>query len=712
MFVSCSDNVKQQHVIEGKPEVNIYHGKKIKDPYRNLENLEDSTVLKWLKNQGDYAFKTLEKLDRRQFLIQKYKEFDNQKLFRIDKLKSLTNGKFFYIKTKADENVGKLYMRNNLHDEEILLFDPSKFRKETKETYVIGSLQPDWNGNNVVICVSQEGEELSEVIIVNSLTRKVFPRSIKNNNSHINEVQWLPDNTGFVYLYSPVEDPKNPNYGLNTSSKLFKLEEDFSDSIELFSLNNNPRLSLKPEDYPLLHIRNKHDNIVFAEVSGSSSFKDMYYKSIDDLLSKDSPWELLYRKSDKVKKAVLVNNKLVFLTAKNASNYKIARTPIDNLDFETPEVLVAENRNSVIQDFEITKDGMFFVKVKNGVDARLYHYRNSKEEEIVLPNPSGKIQISSRGPKDNYLEISTYGWIEGNTTYQYDVTNNTFTNLNLEPSIHYKDFEDLVVEEIEVPSHDGVLVPVSVIYKKGIKKDGNTPTLFYGYGSYGGSISPFFSPNFLSWVTEGGILTIAHVRGGGEKGDDWHKAGFKTTKPNTWKDMIACTEYMIKEGYTRPEKSAIWGTSAGGIMAGRAMTERPDLYAAVIMYSPSTNLVRSEIQPNGPNSVKEFGTVKIREEFEALLEMDSYHHIKKGVKYPATLVGAGMKDGRVVVWDPAKFIARLQASNVSNNPILFAVDFKSGHGGMSSTQNKRYELYANALAFAFWQTGHPGYQPE
>jgi len=140
------------------------------------------------------------------------------------------------------------------------------------------------------------------------------------------------------------------------------------------------------------------------------------------------------------------------------------------------------------------------------------------------------------------------------------------------------------------------------------------------------------------------------------------------------------------------------------------MTERPDLYNGVIMYSPSLNLVRSEIQPNGLNSIKEFGTVKIKEEFEALLEMDSYHHIKKGVKYPATFIGAGMNDGRVVVWDPAKFVAKLQAYNASDTPVLFAVDFDSGHGGMGNNILKRYEQYANALAFAFWQSGHPEYQ--
>ena len=280
------------------------------------------------------------------------------------------------------------------------------------------------------------------------------------------------------------------------------------------------------------------------------------------------------------------------------------------------------------------------------------------------------------------------------------------------PTQEYTDFDNFIVDHVEIPSHDGAMVPVIIIRDKDSKKDGSNPTLFYGYGSYGGSGGAGFNPSFLTWVAEGGILVFSYVRGGGQKGEAWHKGGFKTTKPNTWKDMIATTEYMIKEGYTSPEKSAIWGSSAGGILAGRAMTERPDLYKAVIMTSPSLNMIRSEIQPNGQNSIKEFGTVEIKEEFEALLEMDSYHHIQKRVEYPATYISGGMKDGRVVIWDPAKFVAKLQAYNGADTAVLFNVKFEDGHGGINTSIQDRYEFYANAFAFALWQMGYPDYQPK
>ncbi len=232
-----------------------------------------------------------------------------------------------------------------------------------------------------------------------------------------------------------------------------------------------------------------------------------------------------------------------------------------------------------------------------------------------------------------------------------------------------------------------------------------------GYGAYGTSIRPSYSKKIISWALEGGIFAIAHVRGGGEKGDAWYKGGFKETKPNSWKDLIACTKYLISNKYTSPKNMAINGGSAGGITVGRAMTERPDLFAAVIIDVGTLNTIRAETAFNGENNAKEFGTVKDFNEFKWLLEMDSYHNTEKGISYPATLAITGMNDSRVPPWHSAKFIAKLRECNISKNPILLDVKFKSGHGSNDS-KNEKYEGIANVLAFAFWQTGHPDYQPK
>ena len=222
-------------------------------------------------------------------------------------------------------------------------------------------------------------------------------------------------------------------------------------------------------------------------------------------------------------------------------------------------------------------------------------------------------------------------------------------------------------------------------------------------------MSPHFTPDLLLWTNNNGILAIAHVRGGGELGDKWYKGGYKTTKPNTWKDLIACAEFMISDKYTSPNKIAINSASAGGILIGRAMTERPDLFAAAIPEVGCLNPVRAEESPNGPVNVPEFGSVKDSVECKALIEMDSYLHIKDGVKYPATLITAGMNDPRVIVWQPAKFAARLEAANASDKPVLFLVDYEAGHG-IGNSKKKDFESLADVFSFALWQTGVPGFQ--
>ena len=263
---------------------------------------------------------------------------------------------------------------------------------------------------------------------------------------------------------------------------------------------------------------------------------------------------------------------------------------------------------------------------------------------------------------------------------------------------------------MKVKARDGTLVPLSIVHKKGIKLDGTNPTILYGYGAYGISMTPFYRPTFLPWFNRGGVLAVAHVRGGGEYGEDWHKAGYKLTKANTWNDAITCAEWLVAHKYTSSPKLAIMGGSAGGIFVGRSITERPDLFGAAIDEVPVSDLVRMEFSSNGVPNIPEFGTVKEADGFKGLLEMSSYHHVKDGVKYPAVLLLTGFNDPRVDSWQAGKMAARLQAANASDKPILLRIDFDAGHG-FGSTKKSQYEERADLLAFLLWQFGVKGFQP-
>jgi len=248
------------------------------------------------------------------------------------------------------------------------------------------------------------------------------------------------------------------------------------------------------------------------------------------------------------------------------------------------------------------------------------------------------------------------------------------------------------------------------VHKKGLKLDGTNPTIVYGYGAYGIPQTPFYRPTWLPWFERGGVLAVAHVRGGGEYGQDWYKAGFQATKPNTWRDAIACAEWLIANKYTSTKQISIMGGSAGGIFVGRSITERPELFGAAVDQVPVSDLLRAEFSANGVPNIPEFGTVKTEEGFNALHAMSPYHAVKDGVKYPAVLLTTGINDPRVDAWEAGKMAARLQAASTSGNPILLRIDYDAGHG-FGTTKKTAYAERADTFAFLFWQAGAKQFQP-
>ncbi|WP_108867988.1 prolyl oligopeptidase family serine peptidase [Aquimarina aquimarini] len=703
-YLSCQSSLPK---LSPDTIVDTYHGHQIEDSYRKIENLDDPEVKKWLEAQENYTRNELNKISKRGYLIDKQRDFDARNVISVSDLYITKEDDYFYIKSNVKDGNAKLFYKKGIKGQETLLFDVELFRPNGE--YIINYSKPSWDGSKVVIGLTKNDEEISELFVIDVHSKKISQPITKNSwPSAIGGIQWLPDNSGFTYVHLPITDNKSNKFLLNTKSVLHLFNDDPKHTIELLSKNNNPKLKILKEDFPVVSILDNTDQYIFGEIRGASPYADTYY-SQDKF--KNLFWKSLFTKDEKIKKFRVVHDSIIYLTANNASNFEIRKTSILNPDFKNPITIVKELPESVIKDFVLTSKGLFFSTTTNGVVADLYRKDHNGLTKIKLPKVFGSINLSAKSKEHDDLWITTKGWMNGATRYRFDHNSNLLIEENITPKADFPEFNDLIVEELLVKSHDGEDIPLSLVYKKGIKKDGSNPVMLRGYGSYGFSMFPYFSPSILTWVLEGGIFATPHVRGGGEKGENWHLGGYKTTKPNTWKDLISCTEYLIYKKYSSANKTVIWSASAGGILIGRALTERPDLFAVAIIESGSMNMIRSEIQPNGANNIKEFGTVKIKEEFEALLEMDAYHHIKNGVSYPATLITTGLNDPRVVAWDPAKFAVKLQAANSSQNPILFSVDMKGGHGFDTSKANA-YKKRADVLSFALWQTGHPEYQPK
>lgn len=475
----------------------------------------------------------------------------------------------------------------------------------------------------------------------------------------------------------------------------------------IFSREHDPEIDIKPEDICFVYYSEDFDYII-GVLGGVQQDQHYYFAPASELLKEKINWKPLAKPEDQVLGVVIRYGNAYFLSRKDASNYKVLVSPIDNLDVANAKTLIPEGKHN-IQFITAAKSYLFIVKsdgINNYIDQ--YDFKTGNVSELKLPI-SGTAWIYSTNIITNELLLNVTSWTQPRKVYDYNPVTGKSTISPFHVPVRYPGVENLTVEEVEVPGHDGVMVPVSLIYNKGLKKDGSNAVLLTGYGAYGSSATPYFSSMNLALLNRVVMIAEAHVRGGGEKGDKWYKGGFKTTKPNTWKDFISSAEWLIKNNYTSPGKIIGEGTSAGGILIGRAITERPDLFAAAISNVSCSNALRFENTPNGPNNAREFGTVKDSVECMALMEMDAVLHVKPGTKYPAVMCVAGMNDPRVIAWQPGKFAAALQHASTSGKPVLLQVNYDNGH--FTEDKTVTYRNFANMFSFGLWQAGHKDFQP-
>ncbi|SHH94233.1 oligopeptidase B Serine peptidase. MEROPS family S09A [Chryseobacterium oranimense] len=692
------------------PVTEKYFGTQIVDEYRNLEDLEDPAVSNWMKSQTGYADLVLDKIPNRKYYLETRLKLDERQGYSVSDLKITGNDKYFYLKRNAEEKTSRLYFKSGLDGREELLYDPSDFK--TGNNFIINVISPSWNGERVAISLTEKGKELSEIIIMDVKTKYIHPEIITNTNpANIGGIKWLEDNSGFFYVYYPVIENNSNQFGKNTQAILYKIGEDPKKLNDVFSNINNPDLKIGKEELPVISAVYSDEKYYLGMLVGAENFRKTFIIDKKDLLNGKKNWKILFDKDVKVYFVRLSGDDIYFLSGYDSPNFKLCKTNVNSLNFKKAEILIPEKKDEVITQYVLTKDGIYFTTSKNGVEAKLYLYKDGKEIPILLPYVSGNINLQSKGRNFSDIWVSCSGWANEEQRFRYNLANNTFKLENLAPVAEYPEFKDIAIEEVVAKSHDGIEVPLSLIYNKNLKRDGKAPVLMDSYGAYGVSKNPFFAKSFLLWANQGGVIAVAHVRGGGEKGEEWHLGAYKETKANSWKDLIACAQYLIDKKFTSAKKIAILGGSAGGITTGRAMTERPDLFGAVIIEAGVLNALRSEKNGIGGTDVSEYGSVNNPKEFRGILEMDAYQHIKKGVKYPATLICTGINDPRIAPWQSTKFVAKLLADNKSNKPVLLKIDYEGGHGGGAIPIKQRYSNLSDIFAFAFWQLGHPDYQP-
>lgn len=688
---------RQQQVVD------TYFGKQVVDNYRWLENMNDKEVQDWFKAQHDYTESTLDRIPGRDSLVQTLVYYNSLRPVAYSGI-TRKSGRYFYKKTLPDEVVGKLYYRQGERGDEVLLYDAGKDEKGTPRS--ISFFLPSEDGKKVALGITAGGAEVSTIYIIDVDAKQLYPEKIYP--SWFGVSSWSPDSRGFIYTLQNNDDRTSMSFLVDTKSFYHAVGTEPSADKELFSRRMYPDMGIKPEDLCFVSYTEDFKYIV-ATLAGVQHDLNCFYAPASHLLDEKVKWARLFQKDDQVTDFVAKGDSIYFLTYKGAPEYKVLLTTFLGPDAASAAPVVPEGATK-IESIARMKDYLLCT-MTDGINSRIYRcgFDDGRIEEIQMPF-TGTVRVSALDIKSDDALLFLTSWTRPTTVWSYNPKDGKPVASVWNVPANYPGVDDIVVEELQVPSHDGVEVPLSLMYRKDLKRDGSAVCFMTGYGAYGTSADPYFSILNLALLNKGVIVAETHPRGGGEKGDDWYKAGYKATKPNTWKDFIACGDYLVKNKYTSPEHLIGEGTSAGGILIGRAITERPDLFAAAIDNVGCSNALRFENTPNGLNNAREFGTVKDSLECMALYEMDAFQHVHDGTKYPAVVCVGGMNDPRVSAWQPGKFAAALQNATASGKPVLLQVNYDSGH----FTEDKKvtFRSFATMYAFALWQAGHPEFQPK
>ena len=684
--------------------VDSHWGVQVEDPYRWLENDDNEEVRHWFEAQGAHATNVLKTLPMGQTMLERLTELDQGAPYSTYGVRQLANGGLFYLRRNAGESLAKLYHLPAAASAAALLVDPDTLVNGDESHVSIEGYMPSWDGQFLVYGVAQGGSEETTYRVMDLIKGTTLPDTLTHIETAYNRPQWSLDGKGFYYSRRrelPSDAPDTEIYK-RTEVRYHLVGSDPRSDVVVAAYGVSPQLPLIDTDFPSLVITPGSDYAVLKVKHGDNNEISLFTAPLKALSLGNIPWVQIAQESDLVTDFAIVANNIYLITAMEAPRFKLLKTPLASPNFTDAEEVVPAG-DWVLEGIAAAKDGIYLSAKQDGVNKVLRLSDDGNIELLKTPR-NGAAYISSVSPQVPGVLIYEATWTQGGVRYAYDPIDGGFSDTGMVPQGKYDNLPGYIAEEVLVVSHDGVKVPVSILRREDLVLDGTNPTIVYGYGSYGISQDVSFSPIRLGWIEQGGIFAIAHVRGGGEYGQAWHYAGRMQNKPNTWKDLIAAAEYLIDKGYTGSEHMAPMGGSAGGILAGRSMTARPDLFGAAVMQVGMLDAIRAETTTNGVPNIKEFGTVTDAKGFEGLLAMSAYHHVEEGVQYPAALLTHGFNDPRVNPWMSGKMAARLQAVNKNKSPTLLRVDFDAGHG-IGSTREQVLSQYADIYSFLFWQLG-------
>ena len=657
--------------------VDTYFGVSVPDPYRWLENDTSAATASWVKAQNEITNNYLEHIPFRQDLLKRLTELANYERISAPFKK---HGKYYFYKNDGLQNQSVLYVQDALNSEARVFLDPNKLSDDG--TVALTSLSFSNNGKYAAYTISRSGSDWREIYVMDVATGSLLDDHI--TWAKFTDAAWQGD--GFYYSAYDAPSKGKEFSNVNEHHKIYyhKLGEP----------QENDRLVYENKAYPKRFYTaqvSEDERVLFIYESGEGRGNALF---MQDLTQKSAPVVQLASDFDYQYTPIeVIGNRIYFFT-----NYQAAKNKIMAAELQSPELAnwkeVVPEKEQVLSDVRVIGGKLFLTYDKDASNhAYVYDLQGKELQEIELPSLGS---VSFNGDKDDeecFFSFTSFT-IPG-ATYKYDVQKNSY-ELFRAPKVKFHS-DDFVTEQVFFTSKDGAKIPMFLTYQKGLKKNGKNPVFLYGYGGFNISLYPSFSINRIPFLENGGIYVQVNLRGGSEYGEDWHVAGTKMQKQNVFNDFIAAAEYLIDNKYTNSQKIAIVGGSNGGLLVGACMTQRPDLFRVAIPQVGVMDMLRYHKFTIGWNWASDYGTSEdSKEMFEYLKGYSPLHNLKKGTKYPATLVTTADHDDRVVPAHSFKFAATLQACNEGSNPTLIRIDSKAGHGAgkpMSKILEEQADVY-------------------
>lgn len=663
-------------------KVDNYHGTLVKDPYRWLEEPDSAETRSWIAAENQVTFNYLREIPAREKIKQRLTKLWDYEKYTIP-FKEGNN--YFYFKNDGLQNQSVLYTLKTLDAEPRVLLDPNKL--STDGTIALVRFAISHNGKLLAYGLSTSGSDWQEWKVCDVETGE-------NLSDHLKWIKfsgasWTKDNQGFFYCCydEPNEETKLEDVNYYEKVYYHQLGTPQSEDVLIYSRDDQKEWGFS------IDLTEDGSYLIIYVWLGCDARNLVFYKDLTNphagVVELINEFEANY--------SFIENDHSVFYfrTDFNAPRGRLIAIDTQNPAQETWQEIIPESA-ATLESANILNNQFVVHYLQHAhTQIKIFDLNGSLVRQVELPGVGSAGGFSGkRNDTETFYSFTSFTVPE--TIYRYNMVTGK-SELFRQPQVDFHP-DDYETKQIFYSSKDGTNVPMFITHKKGIKLDGNNPTYLYAYGGFNASMTPDFSVSILVWMEMGGIYALPNIRGGGEYGEEWHQAGIKAKKQNTFDDFIAAAEWLIDNSYTQTAKLAIAGASNGGLLVGACMTQRPELFGAALPAVGVMDMLRFHKFTIGWAWTSEYGSPDNPEEFQTLYSYSPLHNLKPGTAYPATLITTADHDDRVVPGHSFKFAATLQASQASDAPVLIRIDTKAGHGGGKPTQ-KMIEEAADKWAF-------------